>query len=67
MVNDCMKQFPSLVDGTAKPDFDNFIVIQTTDSLTGISCVLSQPINCLRVFGKLASKGLFFGAHVEGV
>ena len=55
MVNDCMKQFPSFVDGTAKPEFNNRVVIPTTVPLTMISSVLHMSHflrACVREVGK---------------
>lgn len=38
MANACMKQFRSFIQGTAKPDYENGIVISTRASLTMRRC-----------------------------
>jgi len=71
MVTECMRQFPAIMDGTAKPDYERCIAISTNASLKemiapGLLVILS-PLLCGLILGKNATAGLLMGALVSGV
>ena len=71
MVKECMRQFPAIMAGTAKPDYERCIAISTNASLKemiapGLLVILS-PLCCGLVLGKNATAGLLMGALVCGV
>merc|ERR1719247_3213325 len=71
MVKECMRQFPAIMAGTAKPDYERCIMISTEASLRemikpGLLVILSPLVAGLG-FGKNACAGLLSGALVSSV
>jgi len=71
MVLECMRQFPGIMDGSAKPDYKRCIMISTDASLRemikpGLLVILS-PLVAGLWFGKNACAGLLSGALVSSV
>merc|ERR1719191_2266564 len=71
MVKECLRQFPKIMDGTAKPDYHGCIKISTDASLRemikpGI-LVIGSPLVAGLLFGKNACAGLLSGALVSSV
>ncbi|CAE8597913.1 unnamed protein product [Polarella glacialis] len=71
MVKECMRQFPTIVAGTAEPDYETCIAISTNASLKemvapGLLVILSPLVMGL-LFGKNCTAGLLMGALVSGV
>merc|ERR1719326_1144751 len=71
MVKECMRQFPNIMNGTAKPDYHGCIKISTDASLRemirpGLLVILSPLVAGLG-FGKNACAGLLSGALVSSV
>jgi len=68
---ECLRQFPGIMDGTAKPDYERCIMISTEASLRemikpGLLVILSPLVAGLG-FGKNACAGLLSGALVSSV
>jgi inorganic pyrophosphatase len=71
MVQECRRQFPAILAGTAQPDYEKCISISTQASLKemimpGMLVILS-PLVLGLLFGKNATAGLLVGALVSGV
>merc|ERR1719218_99601 len=71
MVKECLGQFPNIMNGSAKPDYERCIKISTEASLRemirpGLLVILSPLVAGLG-FGKNACAGLLSGALVSSV
>merc|ERR1719182_835122 len=68
---ECLRQFPGIMDGTAKPDYEKCIMISTDASLTEMiapgALVILSPLVAGLGFGKNACAGLLSGALVSSV
>jgi inorganic pyrophosphatase len=71
MVKECLRQFPAIMDGTAKPDYHGCIKISTDASLREMIkpglLVIASPLVAGLGFGKNACAGLLSGALVSSV
>merc|ERR1719247_1071579 len=71
MVKECLRQFPKIMDGTAKPDYHGCIKISTDASLREMIkpglLVIASPLVAGLGFGKNACAGLLSGALVSSV
>merc|ERR1719182_685548 len=71
MVKECLRQFPKIMDGTAKPDYHGCIKISTNASLREMiapgALVILSPIVAGLGFGKNACAGMLSGALVSSV
>merc|ERR1719405_426411 len=71
MVKECLKQFPDIMAGTAKPDYHGCIKISTQASLREMlapgALVIFSPLVAGLGFGKNACAGLLSGALVSSV
>jgi len=71
MVKECLRQFPKIMDGTAKPDYHGCIKISTDASLREMIrpglLVIGSPLVAGLGFGKNACAGLLSGALVSSV
>jgi len=71
MVKECMRQFPGIMAGTAKPDYYTCIKISTDASLREMIkpglLVICSPLVAGLGFGKNACAGLLSGALVSSV
>merc|ERR1719393_248664 len=71
MVKECLKQFPDIMAGTAKPDYHGCIKISTDASLKEMIrpglLVIFSPLVAGLGFGKNACAGLLSGALVSSV
>merc|ERR1712032_992300 len=71
MVQECMRQFPEIINNGAKPDYERCIGISTAASLRemiapGLLVILSPLVGGV-LFGKNFTAGLLTGALVSGV
>merc|ERR1719498_2251592 len=71
MVKECLGQFPNIMNGTAKPDYERCIKISTEASLREMIrpglLVICSPLVAGLGFGKNACAGLLSGALVSSV
>jgi len=71
MVKECMEQFPKIISGEMKPDYQRCILISTEASLREMlapgALVILSPLVCGFGFGKNATAGLLSGAMVSSV
>merc|ERR1712166_1417158 len=71
MVKECMRQFPNIMNGTAKPDYEKCISISTQSSLKEMlapgALVILSPLVAGIGFGKNCCAGLLSGALVSSV
>eukprot|EP00922_Rhytidocystis_sp_ex-Travisia-forbesii_P009059 GHVS01013204.1.p1 GENE.GHVS01013204.1~~GHVS01013204.1.p1 ORF type:complete len:742 (+),score=79.89 GHVS01013204.1:121-2346(+) len=71
MVKECLRQFPSIIQGSAEPEYNRCIAISTNASLKEMippgALVILSPIIAGMVFGKNCTAGLLAGALVSGV
>merc|ERR1719247_146296 len=71
MVKECLSQFPGIMDGTKKPDYERCIRISTDASLREMIkpglLVIGSPLVAGLGFGKNACAGLLSGALVSSV
>merc|ERR1712083_716917 len=71
MVKECLAQFPEIMAGTKKPDYENCIRISTKASLKEMlapgALVILSPLVAGFGFGKNATAGLLTGALVSSV
>merc|ERR1719252_254508 len=71
MVKECLGQFPAIMDGTKKPDYEKCIKISTEASLREMIkpglLVICSPLVAGLGFGKNACAGLLSGALVSSV
>merc|ERR1719515_250287 len=71
MVKECLRQFPNIMNGTAKPDYQRCILISTESSLREMlapgALVILSPLVAGFGFGKNATAGLLSGAMVSSV
>merc|ERR1719478_1162975 len=71
MVVECMEQFPKIMSGKAKPDYEKCIRISTQASLKEMiapgALVILSPLVAGLGFGKNACAGLLSGALVSSV
>ncbi|KAF4681299.1 hypothetical protein FOZ63_033269, partial [Perkinsus olseni] len=71
MVDECMRQFPKIINGEAPPDYTRCISISTSASLKEMilpgALVILSPLVFGVVCGKNATAGLLVGALSSGV
>merc|ERR1712190_20901 len=71
MVKGCERQFPDILSGKAKPDYDRCIKISTEASLKEMiapgALVILSPLIAGTFFGKNCTAGLLTGGLVSGV
>ncbi|CAD7966398.1 unnamed protein product [Amoebophrya sp. A25] len=71
MVNECMQQFPKILSGEIKPDYQRCISISTEASLREMlapgALVILSPLIAGLCFGKNCTAGVLSGALVSGV
>jgi len=71
MVNECMQQFPKILSGEMKPDYQRCIGISTDASLREMlapgALVILSPLLAGIFFGKNCTAGVLSGALVSGV
>merc|ERR1712028_266211 len=71
MVKECMRQFPLIISGEMKPDYQRCILISTEASLREMlapgALVILSPLVAGFGFGKNATAGLLSGAMVSSV
>ena len=71
MVKECMRQFPDIVAGRAKPDYERCVSISTRASVAQMVApgvlVLGSPVVAALLLGKNGVAGLLAGSLVSGV
>jgi len=71
MVNECMNQFPQILSGEIKPQYNRCIEISTEASLREMiapgALVILSPLIAGILFGKNCTAGVLSGALVSGV
>lgn len=71
MVEECMAQFPHIIDGTMEPQYKRCIEISTKASLHEMiapgALVIVTPIAAGMAFGKNCTGGLLAGALISGM
>jgi len=71
MVNECMQQFPKILSGEIKPQYQRCISISTEASLREMlapgALVILSPLVAGLAFGKNCTAGVLSGALVSGV
>jgi len=71
MVNECMRQFPLIINEGVKPDYETCIAISTAASLREMiapgALVILAPLLSGIIFGKNCTAGLLCGIIVSGV
>merc|ERR1712139_426497 len=71
MFQECVRQFPGILDGSAQPDYKRCITISTQASLKEMlapgALVLFSPLVAGLGFGKNACAGLLTGALASSV
>ncbi|KAL8450508.1 hypothetical protein Emag_003137 [Eimeria magna] len=71
MVEECMAQFPHIIEGTMEPQYKRCIEISTKASLHEMiapgALVIISPVAAGMAFGKNCTAGLLAGALVSGI
>ncbi|PFH38143.1 V-type H(+)-translocating pyrophosphatase VP1 [Besnoitia besnoiti] len=71
MVQECLRQFPHIIEGTMEPQYTRCVAISTRASLHEMvapgALVICTPIAAGMAFGKNCTAGLLAGALVSGI